>query len=586
MADESLIIHKFHPVVHSQPLNVHYQSYEADSSEIQNIAWNIDSPFAGALLDNEVYVEYTVTLNSFAFKDTFVGGPALGTPPFTEMGGFPLGPTSVAMRPGWAVHGALSNAEVILNGQSIRQTPYRFMPEFARFYSHPLEIDGVCSMSGGALDSGSHDSVPKDMAAEVPTLGLPGHISVAGTTGFAMLNTGAWRVDTVSALNFIFGQFPTTGGHYYNEGFTKRVHALRERWRETGAANAEGNHTNLLTRFTESFTFQVWERLPISPFMMWEAKDGHRSIPYIDKMEVSLQFYSNARKLMLQYTCDDADIDSAAVDWFTIKPKLHLKWYIPPPGMTMAPELSIPVSLYKESVRQVTNLTAPLATQGVPPVSNEITYENLRLQQIPDMMMIYVKPNANTQEARFGIEHHLEITEVEITLNGDSGKALRASQGELFAMYVRNSPMKRERKFDFTEWRKRYCTLAFKPHDLGVRVPPGVNHGITLDVRLKVRNWWSKPMDGANTVIAAGESTTYTTLGGTAPFTRDIFYGTLDTEDSHSFTYEINILGVYDKYELTLTNRGNAQLKLQNVPSLDLPQAVAPTDRRELRGAF
>ena len=77
--DPSLVIHQFHPFVEKQPLNVHYQSYEADSAETRNVSWNIDSPFAGALLDNEVYIEYQVSIDGLAFMrpaDQTVGGTA------------------------------------------------------------------------------------------------------------------------------------------------------------------------------------------------------------------------------------------------------------------------------------------------------------------------------------------------------------------------------------------------------------------------------------------------------------------------------------------------------------------------------
>ncbi len=120
--------------------------------------------------------------------------------------------------------------------------------------------------------------------------------------------------------------------------------------------------------------------------------------------------------------------------------------------------------------------------------------------------------------------------------------------------------MNKERVYDYLEWRKKYCTVVLAPADLGVRVPPGVNHGVTLDVRVRARSWWSVPRVG---------------LGKPADAARD------DTRP-----YELQVLMVYDKYQLTLTNRGNAQLKLQNVPSLDLPQQVSSVDAADLRAQF
>ncbi len=159
--DPSLVIHQFHPSVEKQPLNTHYQSYVADSADVSNISWNIDSPFAGALLDNEVFIEYHVGFNydpgtnmpiaDEVFAKMFEGGVDNNN---LASDAYPEVSSKLALKQGWAMHGGLSNCEVVLNGQSIRQNPSRYMAEFARFYSHPMEEQGVCSMSGGHLDSG------------------------------------------------------------------------------------------------------------------------------------------------------------------------------------------------------------------------------------------------------------------------------------------------------------------------------------------------------------------------------------------------------------------------------------------------
>ena len=88
--DPSLVIHQFHPSVEKQPLNTHYQSYEADSADQSNVSWNIDSPFAGALLDNEVWIEYIVGFN---YSPT--SGGVLATDDFRDM--FEGGPTNVGL---------------------------------------------------------------------------------------------------------------------------------------------------------------------------------------------------------------------------------------------------------------------------------------------------------------------------------------------------------------------------------------------------------------------------------------------------------------------------------------------------------
>jgi hypothetical protein len=573
--EDPLFIKQFTTSVRRQPLNTHYQVYQADSSTTSGVTWNIDSPFAGALLDNEAYVKYTVTFapGDDTLSDMFQRFDNANTAGSKD--GLGRSNRKLAFRQGFAINNALSNCEVVINGQSLRQTPQRYMGVFARYYSHPSEIDGVCSMSGGELDCGSHSAVAED---DLQTLGTR---DIAANDGILLhKGIGGVAVDGAFANNMNINTYilqcpPATTDNYCNTGYTKRVHRLHEKWRSAGPANDQ-HAANTNTAYPNDLTIEVYERLPISPFLLWEAKDKKRSIPYVDKMEVNLTFHSNLLPLVFQGTQSAANLAvGAGVSWVGNaqggKPELHLKWYIPPPGMAIPPEISIPVSQYKESVRTVA-VAAPVVTQTSGTPTTGVNYENLRLQQIPDIMFIYVKPVASAVTFTQSTEHHVEITAVEITVNGDSGKALRASSGRLFSMYCRNSPM-RSRKHEYEQWRKRYCTLALKPSDLGVRVPPGVNHGVTLDVRLEVANWWALPT--VKNGYGAG-NTVNQDVG-------DAFdYGVVDG----AIQYEIHILGIYDKYELTLTNRGNAQLKLQNMPSLDLPQSLAVVDRQDLRAQF
>lgn len=576
---DPLFVKQFSPSVSKQPLNTHYQEYVADSSSQTGCSWNIDSPFAGALLDNEVYVEYTVGLNyengvagtGATYREMFEGGaePTDNTTgPFKSL---PANSYKLALRQGFAIHSGLQNCEVVINGQSLRQTPNRYMAEFARFYGHPSELEGVASMSGGCLDCGSFTSMTKDHASApapnaITEAVYEAELFLQDVDGvYPALSGGA--AGTRSRLNR--KAFPTTDDRWHNEGFTKRCHRLQDVWRESAVPN-EASDADTQARYTAAKQIKVYERLPISPFLMWEAKDKKRSIPYVDKMELILTFYSSAVKLMFQSTLPDADL--AKIDWYTVAPRLHLKWYIPPPGSLMPPEVSIPVSQYKESVKSIT-IQNPASASALP-LSSTADYENLRLQQIPDLMLIYLKPSPTNFNKAYASEHHLEIEQVDITVNGDTGKVLRANTAQLFTMYARNSPMRSHRKLDYQQWKKRFCTIALRPADFGVRVPPGVNHGVTLDVRLQVKSWWAVPSIG-HVFGPAAAAPDGTADDSTHP-------GGLNT----SAAWEMHILGIYDKYELTLTNRGNAQLKLQNVPSLDLPQSLAAVDRSDLRAQF
>ena len=586
--EDPLFIKQFVTSVRRQPLNTHYQSYTSDSDSLQGITWNIDSPFAGALLDNEVWIEYDVVFSStndsdetpatqdFTWTKLFEGFVAAGEGDFR---GLPVNSQTLAFGQGFAIGNAISNCEVVINGQSLRQNPQRWMGEFARFYAHPTELAGVATMSGGELDCGNHSLLTKDTPAAWAKLSID-DVTKYNSYKRQVNNSGALQYpgDTSGTPEFLRmtrGRGVATDDRWLNTGFACRRHRLIERWRENKAANAaptDGTMTLATTgaqQFERFLTLKVYERLPISPFLLWEAKDKRRSIPYVDKMEISLSFISDAYKHIFQGSVSDAFLKDQ-VNWHT-GAKIHLKWYIPPPGMALPPELSIPVSVYKESVMSVDTIDANAAqVKGGPTVTDQVSYENLRLQQVPDLLFIYVKIAPGSMTLKSGAERHQEITNAEITLNGDSGKIVRANASQLFSMYLKNSPMRAHRAMEYSEWQKYFCTLALKPSDLGVRVPPGVNHGVTLDVRLTIANWWQIPR--LSNGLGAGDSADFTSNTGTG--------------EVASAKYEIHILGIYDKYELTLTNRGNAQLKLQNMPSLDLPQSLAVVDRQDLRAQF
>ena len=572
--DSSLIVHEFHSFVEKQPLNTHYQVYTAQDANKSTVHWNIDTPFAGALLDNEVIVEFTLSFNF----DVNTGLVTNNNPEdFRSIFGDPTGnqldscvprfDRMFGLKQGFPVTSALANLECVINGQSLHTCPYRYAQEFARFYAHPMEEKGICTMSGGEFDSGTFDSKGID---NTRTLGN----TVAAVGGSFPLRHPIWgptlaagSVDNVNNILISDTELFT------NQGWHRRVEKMTKRWMDSGQPQSvQYTHNN---HFSREFNLTVYERLPLSPFLTWEAKDGKRSIPYVDKMEITMLFYADAAKKFMQGRWVSADSMNTNIIWWgdtaANKPKLHLKWYIPPPGMVMKPEVHIPVSVIKESPRQLdvtisTSSTVAGAFQkgDLTAGKAEFTYENLRLQQIPDLLWVFIKPTSSGMRPSFTAEHHLSIRDIEITINGDSGKVIRANEAQLFAMYVRNSPMAKERLYDFDQWRKYYCTCVFTPADLGVRVPPGINHGVTLDVRLNYSTAWL----GRQTPTGANQR--FTAEGG------------LDTAQS----YDVIILSVYDKYMLTLTNHGNASLMLQNVPSLDLPHETGGIDKASLRANF
>lgn len=566
--DHSLTVQPFVASTEKQPINTHYQSYESTSSTETSVRFNVDTPFAGALLDNEVYIEYKCQINStdVAYLPGLFEGYNAGAATVNAEAGPVPAPQNLgrlALRQGFAVHNALESINLKLNGQSITQRPQIWMPEFTRFFASQEELSSICSMSGGELDCGSFGPILKDDATAsreqfTQATGVVTNLQTAlgYTYPYEVGGGGANTVNTVAAL-------PTGSDRWYNEGFTKRAYRLAYNSRlDTTASAADAAPASNASRYGVSISFSVWERVPVSPFMLWEAKDGKRSIPYIDKMELQLRFSSNPA-LTLQGLNDLAGGNTLSFLKAAESPVLHLKWYIPPAGFVMEPERSIHVSLYEELPKTAFDVAIADADKSSGTLTTR--YNNIRLQQIPDLMFVFLKPEESVNNSRIidPSEKHLEIESIKVTVNGDSGKLENASSGELFAMYCRNSPMAKHRKYEYDEWRRKYCTVALKPRDLGVKFGPGINHGVTLDVEVKAKSWWNLP------AVGRALSLNFEGVPGVA-----------------STSYEMHIVCCYERYELTMTNRGNASLKLLNVPSPVRDPGLGQPDSLDLRRAL
>jgi len=576
LPDQSLQIRAFDPVVEKQPINVHYQKYVADSSSSSSVTFNVDSPFAGALLDNEVLIKYSVSVTPDAgepdsishmfegYDTTLVGTDTTGGHGSAANDG------RLSLKAGWAVHNSLSSINLTINGQTLTQSPRKWMGEFMRYYASPHEEKTICSLSGGQFDSGDHSIYTSDpRASSGPTVPIVGQVLES------VWNNGYNRaaVATQDESMTLITDYPVGCETWYNKGFSERFYAFAEKARFQ-SDNMDESVVTDESRYGDTVTFDVYERVPISPFLLWDAKDGKHSIPYIDKMELDLRYLSDMTKYSLQGAMKDINNNPGQKPQFsflgaagTTAPELHLKWYIPPAGMVMAPQVSIPVQKIKELLLVQPGVSFP-NTAARYSDTIDFAYQNIRLQQIPDLLFIYLKPAESAMTLGSPLERHLEIVDLRITVNGDSGKILQASQGRLFTLYVKNSPMSRERDFNYNEWVKRYCTVVLTPADMGVLMPPGVNHGVTLDVQGTARSNWRWPRVGKKSETG----NTARTLDAVSPAA-----GTL---------YDLHVQAVYDKYELTLTNRGNAQLKLLNVPSPDIAPQIAGPDRADLAQAF
>jgi len=598
VVSDALDIREFQAVTELEPLNTHFQKYTADTSSDAGTSWFINSPGRGALLYSEAYIEYTMSFANVAAATNVLSEMFIRD----DNAGSLRSNNHLALRSDFPMTGAMQSITANINGTVINEQPDRWSHEVARFYATKNELNSICTMSGGEMDMGSFIAYTQDDF--VPQVNAVGAGTVSSVRGFHQTGT----ITNFSAVGLLT-QAPEIKQNY-NKGFQSRFHRLSMFARDgtdgnagsgSGAANAAGGSA------PTQLSFKIFERVPVAPFMLWETRDERRSIPNIDKLELRIGWNSNARNMILQGLDRDAltlpatgslNVANLNFDFSgqnllvpgAAKPVLNLRWYIPPAAMVaqMPREISIPIKEMKYN-----SFSFPAFTHGVAVIKDgqaQQTFNNIRLEQIPSLMLIYIKPDPSQMGIEDPSEFHLEIESMDISIDGDSGKLLQATQAELFAMYVRNAGNRNSIMPDFDEWRKYYCTVAVRPQDLGVRQGPGINHPVTLSVTVKYNSWWNIPhkmqFQAVNQVgfrDTAGENRNLWSRN-------DAYIQGKAGLGANSIARApiIHIASEYDLYELTLSMAGGSRRKLLALapPSASGVPSLAPEQQVNLGALF
>ena len=395
--------------------------------------------------------------------------------------------------------------------------------------------------------------------------------------------------------------------YWVNQGLSRRVSKFQKKLRDTGRPDAFTNAIINLAgdkSYPASFVYDVWERLPISPFMNYEARDLKRSIPHINQMTLNINWNANThppppnqfpQKSMIMQghdtgffrkndqsgavpRVDPRILDLLTVDWFGANPPvLHLKWIIPPMGYRLPPQISIPIIDYQHFSQKARGVVMNNTLRSTAEVSD--TYNNIRLEQIPDFLFIYLTPEQSDCKLEDPSELMAEITRLDISTDGDSGKLLGMTSMELYSAYVRNALGREMIRTDYDQWRQHHCCVVLRPEDMGLRYSPGIRNPVTLNIRVFFKVHWNRPRMsailnavGVQDLRVAQPGNLWSTETGL--FNRDI---------------NINVLCEYRKYRLTLTESGGSRRELLSLPKSDiqsLPQAVPSASVGGLQGVF
>lgn len=482
------------------PRNVHSQVYEAAiTSNGNTLTWEFQCP-GYQLLDNEMWIEYDLVLDRAPADISSPGFVFEGGDSTTVNDAYKTLQGAVAAkyapRQAWSLHHAIANVALTINGETVTQEPKTWAGPMARFYATQQELDTVCTMSGGALNSGSHDAftpgdLPKkgflntadDLATEIKvvrgvslaTAGVAPAVAVASVVGTPLIRTT------------------------FNQGMTDRFAKVHQTAREQGPGFTTGIPAVGVTRFGAdggaTITLRMADRFPVAPFLTWETRDGHSSIPNFQRMRIVMSLEPNfTNGILFGRGAFDTDLWNVQIERIV----LRAKWIVPPSSMKL-PCTNIVKMIHYDTYRQ--RITWPgigetlvFDSSGAVSQTTDVTLSNLRIADWPEKLFIFAK---NVTSSRLlPAEAHLEITNLDIDINGVAGKLLSLSSTQLFAMYVRNSPATKSRKFYFDEWQKRYCCVCITRNDLMVsNLERG---GRTLNITADVKCHWRRPSMGPN----------------------------------------------------------------------------------------
>lgn len=460
--------------------NLVYQNIKPQHFSENLVTFVIEPVSQDARLRRSVLIKWTVEFEAddiADIADMFEGRDIeddLGDPLFSQ-GDVPV-PSAVndnriALRQGFPITSAAKSISLRINNLDFKYYPFDYAHQMMRFYATESEIKHLCSMSGGPFDSGNHsltvldDAFTSTAPVEVNDM-IPGsRLVVQHLTGYNVLNTKDEEEDVTATL---IDLFPTTTDNWYNPGLTKRFHNFARESRLQGDPPNEEPEA-VFSRYGDKVVMEVYERIPIPPFQSWYLRDGNSPIPNIRKMTLTMEFDDEWVQRAVQYSTNNFVLSIA-----TEAPELHLEWEIGHQSVPKAPVSFVEMRplLFNGPRFELLN------TEFFKTASFS---QRFRIDELPDLLMIYCKPEKAFHLPTYPAERHIEMTSLSIAMGGVSGKLLEMSSGQMFQSYIRNCPAKDNRDFDFHEWRKNYCTLALRPADYGL-----TNRGKWLDIHMQI----------------------------------------------------------------------------------------------------
>ena len=494
------------------PLNILYRDYAATGFGNGGFSFDIQG-LSNTMMDLEVYIRYTLT-----FRETNAVKPVTHsfegndqTLQTTKDAEFHLAAPQfknrLAFSQGFAMAHGIDKASITINEETVVQSPGTYVGLAERFYARPDEVNSVCSMSGGGrFDSGTFtprigDDHPPASASNADTNSTVDTIHYqSAQVGFIkpLQDLTGLPLNTVN----MYAQVPQIPD-FINLGYQHRFHRFASNLR-SNVSSAVPNalpvanqsrftgttETGVVTRHFITLT----ERLPVTPFIMWKSRDKTRRLLNVRRLRMSFSLFPDWADRVMQGQFPDTGANLYSVS-LEVAPVLQVKWIVPPKPQKLPQRLTMPWLFYELYSTNAQTVTIPDFVQ-TDHVSRDYEFTiKLRRSTFPKRLFIVVRPPVtNTAQLEDSVEHHMELASVTIIMDTHAGRLGRLDTDEMFALYVKNTPVNLLRTFDFEEWRKRYCVLVLRGEDIGWDFESRSGRQICFEV--VARSHWALPSVG------------------------------------------------------------------------------------------
>jgi len=570
-----LVFNEFQQSIAEVPLEVYYQTLNADQFNSAGYQFNIKQPGAHALLDTDIWIEFNLRIKETAASAIRGMFEANATNPNGYSLHVPQNANILAYRSGYIVQRCTQNFSIQINNQTLNVRPNYYVDVLNRLFVSNDQAEHEFSTSGGRFEEGNHGHRLCNPCLSNPNSGEQAAAAYAGgdqslhystmiADAVAMKHDAAAAGTNACFVPYIFAGLPwesrplpavfPTGQTVYiyawpeypnryeftNPGLDKRWCQMALRVRQNlnyldagGSDSAADPATGVLmigdaqvpaVANQRVYTLKVFERLPISLFKMFSNDDVYGVLPNIIQMQIQGNFVNNMAALLLRSNTNAPAVDMYWTDITTAHCKIYLRWFTGPKSMPIPREIHVP---YKKIVTW--SIAAPILATNAAAGANfvdqtPVSYYNISIESIPDLLLIYMRMQAGNYTFDTPDDFNMEIRDLSINIDNASGKLNQIQSIDLYNKWKRLLKHSDNKIIGYEEWRRYCCVACLQPEDYGVRYGPGYSNPCVLGLKFTPRNWHINPSihsgppyaDGNAQVAPGAVGTNQEFLGGAA----------------------------------------------------------------------